>query len=112
MSTRDDASLTAKERAALASLEAMAAAEDPQLASRLRGSRRLRLFTGMPAIPSWLRSTWWGVPALVVGLALIVLSLSVSVVLGVIGGVLAAAGLWLVIGMVDRRWISGRKTTT
>ena len=72
MSTRDDASLTAKERAALASLEAMAAAEDPQLASRLRGSRRLRLFTGMPAIPSWLRSTWWGVPALVVGLVLII----------------------------------------
>ena len=112
MSTRDDASLTAKERAALASLEATAAAEDPQLASRLRGSRRLRLFTGLPAIPVWLRSSWWGIPALAVGLALVVLSLSVSVVLGFVGAVLAAAGLWLVVKMVDRRWISGRKTTT
>jgi hypothetical protein len=112
MSTRDDPSLTAKERAALASLEAMAAAEDPQLASRLRGSRRLRVFTRLPAIPAWLRSTWWGVPALVVGLALIVLSLSVSVVLGLVGVALAAAGLWMVIQVVDRRWISGRKTET
>jgi hypothetical protein len=112
MSTRDDASLTAKERAALASLEATAAAEDPQLASRLRGSRQLRLFTRLPAIPPWLRSTWWGIPALVVGLALIILSLSVSVVLGFVGAVLAAAGLWMLAGMIDRRWISGRKTTS
>jgi hypothetical protein len=112
MSTRDDASLTAKERAALASLEAMAAAEDPQLASRLRGSRGLRLFTRLPAIPTWLRSAWWGVPALVVGLILVILSLSLSVVLGCVGAVLAAAGLWMVVGMVDRRWISGRKART
>jgi hypothetical protein len=112
MSTRDDASLTAKERAALANLEAMAAAEDPQLATRLRGSRRLRLFTRLPAIPAWLRSAWWGIPALVVGLALVILSLSVNFVLGLAGAVLAAAGLWLVAKMVDRRWISGRKTTT
>src|SRR5690242_2165083 len=112
MSTRDDASLTAKERAALASLEAMAAAEDPQLASRLRGSRQLRLFTRLPAIPAWLRSTWWGIPALVVGLVLVILSLSVSVVLGFAGALLVTAGLWMVVGIVDRRWISGRKTTT
>jgi hypothetical protein len=112
MSTRDDASLTAKERAALASLEATAAAEDPQLASRLRGSRRLHLFPGLPAIPSWLRSAWWGVPALAVGLALVILSLSVSVLLGFVGAVLAAAGLWLLVKMVDRRWISGRKNKT
>jgi Protein of unknown function (DUF3040) len=109
MSTRDDASLTAKERAALASLEAVAAAEDPQLASRLRGSRGLRLFTRMPAMPAWVRSTWWGIPALVVGLALVILSISVSLVLGVAGAVLAVAGLWLVIGMVDRRWLKRGK---
>jgi hypothetical protein len=111
MSTRDDASLTAKERAALASLEATAAAEDPQLASRLRGSRGLRLFTHLPAVPAWLRSTWWGVPALVVGLALMILSLSVSVELGIAGAVLAAAGLWLVVGMVNRRWLTRSKST-
>ena len=111
MSTRDDASLTAKERAALASLEAMAAAEDPLLASRLRGSRGLRLFTRLPSVPAWLRSTWWGDPALVVGLALMILSLSVSVALGIAGAVLAAAGLWLVVGMVNRRWLTGSKST-
>jgi hypothetical protein len=87
MSTRDDASLTAK------------------LASRLRGSRGLRLFPRRPAMPAWVRSTWWGIPALVVGLALVILSISVSLVLGVAGAVLAAAGLWLVIRMVDRRWL-------
>jgi hypothetical protein len=111
MSTRDDASLTAKERAALASLEATAAAEDPQLASRLRGSRGLHVFTRVPAVPAWLRSSWWGVPLLVVGLALVVLSLSVSVVLGCFGAVLAAAGLWVVVRVADRRWIRGRKAT-
>jgi hypothetical protein len=47
-----------------------------------------------------------------VGLALVILSLSVSVVLGFVGAVLAAAGLLLVVKMVDRRWISGRKTTS
>jgi len=112
MSTRDDPSLTAKERAALASLEATAAAEDPQLASRLRGSRRLRLFTRMPAIPTWLRSMWWGVPVLAVGLALVILSLSVNLVLGFVGVALAGAGLWMVVRIVDRRWIKGRHTTT
>src|ERR1700760_3911297 len=110
MSTRDDASLTAKERAALASLEAMAAAEDPQLASRLRGSRGLGLFTRLPAIPAWLRSTWWGVPALVVGLALMILSLSVGVALGVVGAILAAAGLIMVTGMVHRHTRRSKST--
>ena len=89
----------------------MAAAEDPQLASRLRGSHGLRQFTRMPAMPAWVRSTWWGVPALVVGLALVILSISVSLALGVAGAVLAAAGLWLVIGMVDRRWRKRGKPT-
>jgi hypothetical protein len=108
MGTRDDASLTAKERAALASLEAIAAAEDPQLASRLRGSSHWRWLTRLPAIPDWVRSSWWGVPALVIGLALIVLSLSVGLALGLLGAAMAAAGLWLVVGMIDRRWIRGR----
>jgi hypothetical protein len=111
MSTRDDASLTAKERAALASLEATAAAEDPQLASRLRGSSRLRLLTRLPAVPSWVRSSWWGIPALVLGLVLVVLSLSVGLPLGLVGAGLAGAGLWLVVGIVDRRWIRRRPSS-
>ena len=51
MSARDDASLTDRERAAFAGLEATAAAEDPRLASRLKGSSRLRVhhpFSGDP----------------------------------------------------------------
>jgi hypothetical protein len=108
MGTRDDASLTAKERAALASLEAVAAAEDPQLASRLRGSSRWHWLTRLPAIPVWVRSSWWGVPALVIGLALIVLSLGVGLALGLLGAAMAAAGLWLVVGLIDRRWIRRR----
>ena len=41
VSRRDDASLTASERAALVRLEARAVADDPVLARRLRGSSRL-----------------------------------------------------------------------
>jgi hypothetical protein len=108
MSTRDDASLTARERAALARLEATAAAEDPQLASRLRGSSRLRLLTRVPAVPGWVRSRWWGVPALVLGLVLVVLSVSLGLAVGIIGAALCVAGLWLVVGMVERRWMRGR----
>ena len=52
MSARDDASLTDRERAALAGLEATAAAEDPRLASRLKGSSRLRVTTHFPSDPS------------------------------------------------------------
>lgn len=107
MSTRDDASLTARERAALASLEATAAAEDPQLASRLRGSGPLRFLTHLPAIPDSLRSSWWGAPAALVGLALMVLSMSIGLLVGVVGAVVATGGLGLVAGMVERHWLSG-----
>jgi hypothetical protein len=104
MSTRDDATLTARERAALASLAAMAAAEDPQLASRLRGSARIHLVLRLPRIPDRVRSEWWGTPMLVIGLALMVLSLSSTMVLGVAGAVMAACGAWLVAEALGRRW--------
>ena len=93
MSTRDDASLNARERAALASLEAQAAAEDPQLARRLRGSNRFRLVTTLPRVPAWLWQSWWGAPVAVVGLALMVLGLSTGLVVGLVGAVMATAGL-------------------
>ena len=104
MSARDDASLTDRERAALAGLEATAAAEDPQLASRLTGSSRLRVITHLPRIPAWSRSRWWAGPLVAVGLVLVVVSLSTVWVVGVAGAVIAACGLWIVTGAVQRRW--------
>ena len=107
MSTRDDASLTARERAALASLAALAAAEDPQLARRLRGSSRLRWITYLPRIPGWFRNSWWGGPLALVGLVLMVLSLSIGVLLGIAGAVVATGGLRMLAGAVETRWTSG-----
>ncbi|MGH3494616.1 MAG: DUF3040 domain-containing protein [Acidimicrobiales bacterium] len=111
MSTRDDASLTAQERAALARLEAMAAADDPQLAARLKGPMfRLRLVAHRPEVPAWLRSPWlrnrwWGAPAAVAGLVMTLWGLSTTWVLGVVGALTAAFGLWLLAGVVERRWV-------
>jgi hypothetical protein len=108
MSTRDEASLTARERAMLAALEATAAAEDPQLASRLKGSGRLRAVTRLrvvarlPRVPVWARSGWWAVPMVLVGLALVVLSLSTVAAIGVVGMLVAAGGLWIAAGALER----------
>ena len=102
MSTRDDARLTARERAALSNLEALAAAEDPQLAARLRGPARWNISLSWDRLqpllrwvrtPAWALSMWFAVPAVVIGLALAVLSLSVGWPLGVCGAVVASAGL-------------------
>jgi hypothetical protein len=106
MSTRDDASLTARERAALASLEAIAAAEDPQLARRLRGASRLRWLTGRPEIPTWCRNSWWGGPLALVGLTLMLLSLSTELVVGIAGAVVTTTGLRMLAGAIEQRWKS------
>jgi hypothetical protein len=101
MSTRDSR-LSPEERAALAHLEAAATADDPNLATRLRGSgatrlnmwattaRRqlVRLSAGFLAL-RW----WWGAAAAAVGLALVVLAVSAGLWLGVLGVLLMAAGL-------------------
>ena len=108
MSTRDDASLTARERAALASLAAVAAAEDPQLARRLRGASRRRAVPQLLRIPGWMRSRWLAGPLVVVGLALVVVGLSVTVVLGVAGAAIAACGLWLTARAIQSRWFVAR----
>jgi hypothetical protein len=111
MSTRDDASLTARERAALASLEALAAAEDPQLAHRLRGSGRIHLSWRVPRVPDRFRTAWWGGPVVLVGLALMVLSLGTTLVLGVAGAGLATFGLWLVVVAIAPAWFLGASRT-
>jgi Protein of unknown function (DUF3040) len=112
MSTRDDARLTAQERAAFAGLEAAAAADDPQLAKRLRGSNgiwvRSVLTRGARLASEWwqrlLHLGWWGAPLAVVGLLLVVVSMSVGLALGVVGALISTLGLYLVARTVrDRR---------
>jgi hypothetical protein len=107
MSTRDDARLTAQERAALSNLEALASADDPQLAARLRGPNRWRLLVPVFALPEWVRSIWVAAPAVLAGLVLAVVSLSIGLALGVVGAVLAAAGLWSLVTAAERRWGGG-----
>jgi predicted exporter len=111
MSTRDDARLTAQERVALAGLEAAAAADDPQLAARLRGSRhRLKSLLPIPlafVLGKWrsvLRKGWWGAPVVALGLLMVVLGLPYGLPLSLAGVATACAGLRLVAQAVDDRW--------
>jgi len=112
MGTRDEARLTAQERAALSSLEALATADDPQLAARLRGPGRwrvavhldrLRPLSRWARVPAWAISLWFAVPAVVLGLALAVLSMSVGWGLGACGALLAAGGLGSLVRDTVRR---------
>jgi Protein of unknown function (DUF3040) len=111
MGTRDDASLSAQERAALAHLEAAAAADDPQLAAWLRGPGRLHLLSLLPKPPGWMRNRWLGGPIAVLGLALIILSISAGWVIGILGAAVATIGLWLLVEAVRLRWISSTKSS-
>lgn len=112
MSTRDDARLTAQERAALSSLEAHATADDPQLAARLRGPgrwtlggylERLQPLAHRVRVPGWASSLWFALPIMVVGLGLAVLSISIGWELGVWGAFLAAAGLGSLVRQTGRK---------
>jgi hypothetical protein len=107
MSTQDEASLNARERAALASLEAQAAAEDPVLARRLRGTNPFRFVTKVPQIPAWLWQTWWGGPVAVLGLVLVVLSPSTGLVVGLVGALMLTAGLRMLGGAIQGRLSAG-----
>jgi hypothetical protein len=102
MATRDEASLSDQERAALAHLEARAAADDPQLAGRLRGPGSRRQLPEFPPVPVWTGSGWWALPVALVGLLIMVFSLSTLAVVGVIGALVMAAGLWMGACAVDR----------
>jgi len=92
MGTRDEASLSPQERAALAGIEARAIEDDPALAARLAAGLHFRL-----KMPSWapglVTTLWFGPVLVVVGLLVVVLSLSVSLLLGIVGAALTAAGL-------------------
>lgn len=107
MSTRDDSRLTAQERAVLADLEASAAAADPQLAARLRGPGRWKLVSRVPSMPGWITSLWLAVPMVFAGIGLTMVSLSTSLAIGVIGAVVAVAGLRSLVVVGQRRLNGG-----
>lgn len=109
-----DARLSAAERAALAGLEAAAAAADPHLAARLKGSSAARIRPVVPVVARmrpemlrwwflFLRLGWWGAPLAVAGLALMVLGLSAGPAVAAIGAVCALAGLRLLAEKIERR---------
>ena len=109
-----DARLSAAERAALADLEAAAAASDPHLAARLKGASASRARSVLPAVSrlrpealrlwvSFLKLGWWGAPLTVAGLALIVLGISAGPVVSVLGVVVTVCGLRLLAELVERR---------
>jgi hypothetical protein len=103
VSTRD-ARLSAQERAALANLEAAAAADDPEFAARLRGSPMFRFKAAIPrlaalAVGQWralMRHGLWGIPLTVVGFLFMVLGLSAGAWLSIGGALVAALGLRLI----------------
>lgn len=112
MGAPDEAMLSAQERAALAQLEARAAADDPRLAEHLRRSQRSnshhvehmgRLGTWWAAQWARLRPALWGPILTIVGLILVVLGLATVLVLSVVGVLSAAAGLALLVTMAAAR---------
>ena len=106
-----DARLSAAERAALADLEAAAAASDPHLAARLKGGPPARLRIPLPSFApgllrvwkSFLGIGWWAAAVTLIGLALTVLGLSAGLGLSVLGALVAAAGLRALAEAVERR---------
>ena len=57
-----------------------------------------------------MRNRWWGGPIALLGLVLVVLSMSTGWVLGIVGAGLATLGLWLVVEAIRRRWMATRKS--
>lgn len=106
-----DSRLSAAERAALADLEAAAAAADPGLAALLRGGMGRRLHADL----RWLRGRltkiaravprvrWGGVPITILGLFLMVLGLASAIVLSFAGALLTALGLAVLVQMAHLR---------
>ncbi len=116
MSARDDAMLSAQERAALAGLEARAETDDPRLASHLRGQvsvpGRVRV-TIPPGLWAWAAhvNLWLVGPVLaVLGLIGLLVGVAVSPVVGVLGAVAAAGGLVMLATAIERRLVASRAT--
>ncbi|MGH9123066.1 MAG: DUF3040 domain-containing protein [Acidimicrobiales bacterium] len=94
MSTRDDAGLSPRERAALAHLEQRAEADDPALAAALRGrgSDLRQWLRKLPALP---KSPWWGGALSVAGLVIMIAFFAASTLAALAGAAIAGVGLWM-----------------
>jgi Protein of unknown function (DUF3040) len=111
-----DARLSPQERAALANLEAAAAAADPQFAARLRGSPLFRIKAAVPrlvalTVGQWralLRHSWWGAPLTIFGFVLMILGLSTGLTIGVVGAMVSTCGLRLVVQAASESWARRR----
>jgi hypothetical protein len=107
MSTRDEATLSDAERAALAGLETKAEADDPRLAAQLRGRHRTIPKITIPPVLLRASRTAIGPVVAVVGLILTVFALSVSLPVALLGALLLVGGLVmssvLVSAEVERR---------
>jgi hypothetical protein len=112
MGTRDEVTLSIRERQELARMRAQLQAADPLLARVLRSeelpdadepttpwSRRRRWVVAQLARP------WVGPVAVLVGLALVMVTLASLTLLSVVGALVTAAGLGLYGQTCRRRWV-------
>jgi hypothetical protein len=107
----NEAGLTDKERAILAGLAEKAAADDPMLASRLRGGGRLDRLR-LPEVPAFVHHWAAGVVCAVVGLAVVMLGLSISIVLSVFGLLFTVFGVVLAVTALEREMAVRRQSRT
>ena len=103
MSTRDDATLSAEERAAFAQIEAQAIADDPSLGASLwfRFERQLRGV--ITALGHRAYRAWVGAVVIVVGVGLVVVGLATTIALSVVGLVVVVAGALPVADRIRQR---------
>jgi Protein of unknown function (DUF3040) len=107
----NEAGLTDKERAILAGLAEKAAADDPMLASRLRGGGRLDRLR-LPDVPDFVHHWACGVVCAVVGLMVAVAGLSTSIVLGIFGVLFTMFGVVLAVTAFAREASARREART
>ena len=101
-----DARLNAAERAALADMEAAAAAADPALAKRLRGGRTSPAFGSarLRFLRVWLtvlRAQHLAAPFIVLGLLLIVLGMSGGLAVSLAGVAILVVGMRIGVEMIS-----------
>ncbi|MGI8752911.1 MAG: DUF3040 domain-containing protein [Acidimicrobiales bacterium] len=92
MSTRDEATLSAEERAAFARIEAQAIADDPSLGASLLFRFEHKLRRVITALGQRSHRTWVGAVLVAAGVALVVVGLATTVALSVLGIVAVVFG--------------------
>ncbi|MDQ6839957.1 MAG: DUF3040 domain-containing protein [Actinomycetota bacterium] len=103
MSTRDDATLSAEEKAAFARIEAQAIADDPALGTSLWFHVKQRLRPAVRSVVHRTQRSWTGPLLVVVGVGLVVVGLATTVAVSVLGLVVVVMGSVPVADHVRRR---------